>query len=307
MDGRTLMEIMQSPNFSMWGPAQQAFDLGQQKNQADLASVVGAEKRATELQPVAIKEKEANIRQSDAAAGYSTAMKKQLEDQLGVLQKIPMSDRVTSHIAKMRSELSGERLKQADSEMESLLGAASTAAKNGGTLPLGYTLQNPAHAEYFKTPKGFTLASQIARAYFENKPKEMYAVSNDARDTARAESVARIGANASVTAANSRGTGGKVLKPPKNNLEAVYYYQEKARMAETEAESAQFAQMAQKAQEDYVAELTQKATLAAQSRLAGSVDMSAAGGVPTRPMPGVPSRNPPQQPQPPEGWSVKVK
>jgi len=173
MDGRTLMEIMQSPNFSMWGPAQQAFDTGQVRQKADLASVVGAEQRAQSNHPLEQQVKQANIRQSDAAAGYSTAMKNQLEDNLNILKQVPVSDRVNSHISKMRAGLSDDALKQTDSEMEGLLGAAATAMKNGGTLPLGYTLQNPKHAEYFKNPNGAALANEIASAYFMQKPKEM--------------------------------------------------------------------------------------------------------------------------------------
>jgi len=96
------------------------------------------------------------------------------------------------------------------------------------------------------------------------------------------------------------------LKPPKNNLEAVYYYQEMSRKSEDEAESVKFAQMAQAAQQAYENELIQKATLAAQARLAGGVDVGQMGRVPTRPLPSGRSPAPAQPPALPKGWSVEI-
>jgi hypothetical protein len=284
MDGQTLQQLFSGTNPFLAQMGEKAFNLDQQKRQADLASVVGQEQRAVQNHPLEQDVKRANIRQSDAAAGYSTSMKKKIDDDLLVLGQIPMDQRVNAHISKMKSELSEADMKRTDAEMETLLGAAAAAAQNKGTLPLGYTLQNPQHAAYFKTPQGSALAMQIARAYFMQKPKEMYAASNDARSAASAANVANIGAAAREKAKSAQAR----LKPPKNNLEAVYYYQEMARNAEDEVAAAQFTQLSQQAQQAYEAELIQKATLAAQSRLAGSVDTGQMGDVPTRPLPSVP-------------------
>jgi len=284
MDGRTLMDIMQSPNFSMWGPAEQAFNTTQDKAKADLASTLGVEKRAVENHPLEQQVKQANIRQSDAAAGYSTSMKKQIDDNLAVLGQIPMSDRVNNHIAKMRGELSESQLKQTDAEMQGLLGAAAAAAKNRGTLPLGYTLQNPKHAEYFKNPQGAALAMQIAKAYFMNKPTELAAVSNDARETSRAVQVANIGAAAREKAA-ALSAQRAALKPPKTNTEAAYYYQRMAETAETEAERDAYMAKAEQAREAEKQKWIQQAILAAQQRMAGGVNLEGQG-VDTNPLPG---------------------
>lgn len=289
MDGRTLMEIMQSPNFSMWGPAEQAFNLGQKKNQADLQTALGTEQRAQALHPLEIKAKEANIRQSDAAAGYSNTLSSKIQDDLKLLGSIPMDQRVDGHIAKMKAELTGDVLKQTDAEMEQLLGAAGAAAKNGGQLPLGYTLQNPQHATYFKTPQGAHLAMQLARSYFMTKPKEMYAASNDERAASSAANVARIGAEGRLAVKNAAGGGAR--KAPKTSLEAIYFYQELARNSEDPVEQQQYLALSQKAQQTYENELVQKAQLAAQARLAGGMDIGTLGNVPTNPLPGVPGRS----------------
>jgi len=285
MDARSLQELWQGPSPFLAQMGKGAFDLTQQKQQADLASVLGVEQRAAQSHPLEQLVKQANIRQSDAAAAYSTSMKNKLDDDLAILKQIPVEDRVNAHITKMKSELSESQLKQTDAEMETLLGAAAAAAKNRGTLPLGYTLQNPKHAEYFKTPQGSALAMQIAKSYFMQKPKEMYAASNDQRQAASAANVAGI--NARVASERLKATQAR-LKPPKNNLEAVYYYQELARNSEDQAEVAKYTELSQNAQKAYEAELIQKAILAAQQRLAGGVDMGQMtdNQVPVNPLPG---------------------
>jgi len=285
MDARSLQELWQGPSPFLAQMGKGAFDLAQEKQQADLASVLGVEQRAAQSYPLEQLVKQANIRQSDAAAAYSTSMKNKLDDDLAILKQIPVEDRVNAHITKMKSELSESQLKQTDAEMETLLGAAAAAAKNRGTLPLGYTLQNPKHAEYFKTPQGSALAMQIAKSYFMQKPKEMYAASNDQRQAASAANVAGI--NARVASERLKATQAR-LKPPKNNLEAVYYYQELARNSEDQAEVAKYTELSQNAQKAYEAELIQKAILAAQQRLAGGVDMGQMtdNQVPVNPLPG---------------------
>jgi len=299
-----------NPFMTQYGMGQ--MDIQKQKQEADLASVLGVEQRAAQSYPLEQLVKQANIRQSDAAAGYSTSMKNKLDDDLAILKQIPVEDRVNAHITKMKGELSESQLKQTDAEMETLLGAAAAAAKNRGTLPLGYTLQNPKHAEYFKTPQGSALAMQIAKSYFMQKPKEMYAVSNDARSAASAANVAGI--NARVASERLKATQAR-LKPPKNNLEAVYYYQELARNSEDQAEVAKYTELSQNAQKAYEAELIQKAILAAQQRLAGGVDMGQMtdNQVPVNPLPG---GGPGRSSLPataaskatlPNGWTVKEK
>lgn len=282
MDARSLQELWQGPSPFLAQMGKGAFDLTQQKQQADLASVLGVEQRAAQSHPLEQLVKQANIRQSDAAAAYSTSMKNKLDDDLAILKQIPVEDRVNAHITKMKGELSESQLKQTDAEMETLLGAAAAAAKNRGTLPLGYTLQNPKHAEYFKTPQGSALAMQIAKSYFMQKPKEMYAVSNDQRQAASAANVAGISARAAADRAKGR------LRPPKGSAEAVWYYTELARNAETQEEKYLFLQLVEQAKVEKAAEDERKARLAAEARLAGSPDMSQLtdGQLPTRPMPG---------------------
>lgn len=309
MDARSLQELWQGPSPFLAQMGKGAFDLTQQKQQADLASVLGVEQRAAQSHPLEQLVKQANIRQSDAAAAYSTSMKNKLDDDLAILKQIPVEDRVNAHITKMKGELSESQLKQTDAEMETLLGAAAAAAKNRGTLPLGYTLQNPKHAEYFKTPQGSALAMQIAKSYFMQKPKEMYAVSNDQRQAASAANVAGISARAAADRAKGR------LRPPKGSAEAVWYYTELARNAETQEEKYLFLQLVEQAKVEKAAEDERKARLAAEARLAGSPDMSQLtdGQLPTRPMPG---ENSGRSSLPataaskatlPNGWTVKEK
>lgn len=308
MDGQTLQQLFAGNNPFLAQMGEQAFNLEQQRKQADLATLLSQEERAKAMHPIDIASKQANIRQSDAAAGYNTALSAKINDELKVLNGVPMDQRVADHVAKLRSSVSAEQLKNVDSEMESLLGAASAAASNGGSLPLGYTLQNPKHAEYFKTPQGAKLAMQLSKAYFMSKPKEMYAVSNDARDTARAVEVAKIGANARIEAA-SKAAQRQQLKSPKTNIEAAYYYQRMAETADTEEERAKWQAEAEKARQAHEAELVQRAILAWQTAQGGKPAIGQLGGIPVNPRPGeAPSRNaqPTSQPASSNGWSVRV-
>lgn len=293
MDGRTLMEIMQSPNFSMWGPSEQAFNLGQKKSEADLQTALGNEQRAKALHPLDVQTKQASIRQSDAAAGYNNALSGKLQDELKVLEQIPIDERVRSHVAKMKADLSGNQLVQTDAEMTQLLGAASAAAKNGGQLPLGYTLQNPQHANYFKSPKGSQLAMQIARSYFDNKPTELAAVAKDARHAASAAQVANIGLEGTKYRADKTAQR-QQLKIPTTNTGAVYYYQRLAELADDEQEKAALIAKSEAAQKAHEADLIQKAILAWQTAQGGKPAVGQMSGIPVNPSPGqAPSRNTP--------------
>ena len=293
MDGQTLQALFSGSNPFLAQMGEQAFNLDQQKKQADLASVVGIERRAQEAQPVEIAAKQAQIRQHDAAAKYSGAMSDEIKSKLDVLNAVPLSDRVANHVAKMKSELAGDQLKQADSDMEGLLGASAAAKANGGTLPLGYVLKNPEHAGYFKDAKSANLAAEIAKAYFMNKPKELAAVANDTRDTARAVQVAQIGADSRVNAAGMRGAGGGGNKPPKTNIQAAYYYQELARNAGSEEERTQYQALAEKAQQAHDQETAQKALNAWLVANGGKPAIGQMGNIPINPAPTgkPPSRN----------------
>lgn len=308
MDGQTLQQLFSGSNPFLAQMGEQAFKLDQTKKQADLATTLGMERRANEMQPYDIQVKQSNIRQNDAAAGYNNSLSAKINDELKVLAGVPMDERITAHVAKMKAGLAEDKLKAADSEMSQLLTAAAAAQANGGTLPLGYTLQNPQHAEYFKTPQGSEQAMKFAKAYFMNQPAELKAAENDRRDTVRAESVARIGANARIEAA-SKAAQRQQLKTPKTNVEAAYYYQRLAETADTPEEATQYMEKAQAAQKAHEAELVQRAILAAQQRMAGGIDMGAATGgqVQTNPLPGQPA--PPRNPAPAassNGWSVRV-
>lgn len=297
MDGQTLQQLYSGTNPFLAQMGTQAFQLDQQRKQADLASVLGQEQRAVSNHPLEQQVKQANIDQSKAAAGYNKALAGKLNDELALLEQVPMDQRVAAHVAKMKQGLAGEALKTTDAEMEGLLGAAAAAAQNGGQLPLGYVLQNPQHAEYFSSPQKAQLAMKLAKAYFANKPTELSKEAASVRELAKVRETARL-RPAPAPRSNAP-------RPPKNNLEAVYYYQELSRNTEDPEEAVRFAAMAQEAKKAYEQELLDKARLAAEARLAGGIDMGAATGgqVQTNPIPGrAPSRNAPTLP---DGWTVK--
>jgi len=284
---QSLLDIFNQGQYSLINPGMDAFKLDQQTKQQQLQDLYSKSLREAQMHPLEMQTKEANIRQSDAAAGYSNTLSAQLKDKLNVLQGVPMDQRVAEEVARGKAALSGDRLKMADTEMEEVLGAASMAARNNGVLPLNYTFSNPKYAEMFKTPEGVSRAAQIAKAYFMTKPKEMYAVSNDERDTARALQVANIAADATKESAATR-VGGTV-KFPKTPKEAYTRY---SMMAEQEQDPQRKQELTLLAQEAWT-KVEQELVLKAQAGLGGKLDLptTASTGKPTNyPMP-VPGRN----------------
>jgi hypothetical protein len=232
MDGRTLNEIMSGGNWSLVGPAQQAFNLTQQKSLQDLVNSQGQEQRAQsqeqrlqQMHPVEMDSKQAYANQAKAQTAT-------MQDHLSVLQGIPLDQRIATGVAENKKKLSDIDRQRLDGEMSDLSKLAAAAVQNGGTLPLGMNVSNPEHAKLFGSPQGAALAAQIAKAYWMSTPEELGKAANDERDSKRAIELAKIMAQSRVASAGMRGsTGNKSPADPKTFDAAIV---QRMRMLATE-------------------------------------------------------------------------
>lgn len=162
MDGRTLMEIMQSPNFAMWGPAEQAFNTTQEKAKADLATTLGLEQRNQAMHPLEMEKARQAARMTGGQADIYA-------DQLA--RKIPAEDErkaaLQASIAKMDDVSRAQMKAQVVRNMQ----LAAMMEKNGGQLPQGFNL-SPEELQIF-TPKNLKNIIAHGQAFLEMDPEEI--------------------------------------------------------------------------------------------------------------------------------------
>lgn len=258
MDGRTLMDIMQSPNFSMWGPAEQAFNTTQDKAKADLASVLGVEKRAQEMQPVEIAS-----RQASTALNNSNA---QL-NQYALDTKLPKDKALAQVMQKFHSESDDNTRAQTQAQIVRSMQIAQAAKNNGGALPEGLQL-SPQEMKMY-TPGNLDGIINFGKAFLENSPEELSkrtaAAEKQAAAVAAAKEAGQWRVQAAGTARPGAGGGAKVPKSPRELL-ALYTF--KANSTDDPNEKAQYEALADQQWQM----IQQEAILKAQAPNGGKVD-----------------------------------
>lgn len=166
MDGKTLMEIMQSPNFSMWQPAQDAFQLGQDQNKATLADTLQKTQQSAAMHPLKMKTEEATAANLGAQTRNSNALAAGHEDALKILQAVPQDQRVKAYVSDMTAKMTKNDLDELTSQMTHASGYAAKALANGGRLPLEDMLivqqKFPQFAKLLSNPQGAkTMANMV--------------------------------------------------------------------------------------------------------------------------------------------------
>lgn len=177
MDGRTLMEIMQSPNFSMWGLAENAFKLDQQKKQADLATTLGLEQRNQAMLPAELAGKQAVARLNNSTAAMN-------EDTMAA--NISAAQRQKQKLQESLSKMDDVTRQQFKAKVIHSLQLASAMKKNGGQLPPGFSL-SPEEVPYY-TPDKLEGIIAHGQAFLEMDPEEIA----KRQRAAEAERLARI-------------------------------------------------------------------------------------------------------------------
>ncbi len=164
MDGRTLMEIMQSPNFSMWAPAEQAFNTTQEKAKADLATTLGLEQRNQAMHPLEMEGKRAvtNLNRS------TTAM-----NQYALDTKLPKEQQLQLNMKKFFKETDEATTEQTRMQVQRMMQIAQMAKSNGGALPPGIQLSPEEIQQY--SPNNLDKLIKYGETFFASDPKEIAA------------------------------------------------------------------------------------------------------------------------------------
>ncbi len=275
MDGRTLMDIMQSPNFAMWGPAEQAFNTTQEKAKADLATTLGLEQRNQAMHPAELAGKQAVTRLNNSTAAMN-------ED--GLSRRIPVEVERKAALQKAIAGMDDTSRAQMKAQVVRNMQLAAMMEKKGGQLPQGFNL-SPEEMQIFQ-PKNLKNIIAHGQAFLEMDP-EWIAERKKAEEARRLEGIKAQGRIDVKGTPSAGGGGGSAPKPAKNPQELMTEYTRLANAAKPGSEE----------QKHYLAlagaewqKLQLLAILKAQAPQGGKVDPVAtandpAGGVVGRPMP----------------------
>lgn len=160
MDGQTLQQLFAGSNPFLAQMGEKAFNQAQQKEQANLASIMGAEQRNQAMHPLEMESKRQAARMSGGQADIYA-------DQLA--RKIPVEEErkaaLQASIAKMDSTSRAQMKEQVVRNMQ----LAAMMEKNGGQLPQGFNL-SPEEMQVF-TPKNLKNIIAHGQAFMEMDPE----------------------------------------------------------------------------------------------------------------------------------------
>ena len=276
MDGRTLMEIMQSPNFSMWGPAEQAFKTGQQKQQADLATTLGLEQRNQAMHPLEMEKARQAARMSGGQADIYA-------DQLA--RKIPAEDERKAALQKAIAGMDDTSRAQMKAQVVRNMQLAAMMEKNGGQLPQGFNL-SPEEMQIFQ-PKNLKSIIAHGQAFMEMDP-EWLAARKKAQEAQALENT-RASNRVELKTTPSPGKDTPSVELPKTYGEVVAamakYKRASEKIAYLKSVLPGLPEQLQLALLPSYAALKKQADAEANARLAGEVDVAGAtkGKVPVNP------------------------
>jgi len=277
MDARSLQELWQGPSPFLAQMGKQAFDLAQEKNQADLATTLGLEQRNQAMHPLEMEQKRQAARMSGGQADiYADTLARKIpaeEERKAALQ---------ASIAKMDSTSRAQMKEQVVRNMQ----LAAMMEKNGGQLPQGFNL-SPEEMQIFQ-PKNLKNIIAHGQAFLEMDP-EWLAARKKAQE---AEALAKTQAQGRVDLKKipSAGGGGKPTTDlPKTYGEVVAamakYKKASERIAYLKSVLPGLPEQLQLALQPSYAALKKQADAEANARLAGEVDIAGAtqGKVPVNP------------------------
>lgn len=313
MDGATLQSIMQSPNWSLWGPATEAFTTGQEQAKATLADTLQKTQQAAALHPLKMKQVESETGLNQANTRNLNATAATNEDNLKILQQVPMDQRVAAKMGEMLTKIAeGDRAK-IGADMVKAAGWASKALQQGGRLSVPQMLQlsqeSPDLVNYFKQPGGAKTVANMVTAFNALDADRQKSDSAHRISAGATVEAAKIGASSAEKRTQMEIDAGKFIKntPMYTLTKALYggnFEQASvaARQAAIQAEQRgdqEDAQMYQALAADYAQKAMDKASAAAREGNLAKPDLNPMGIPTVRPTPGA-GIQPPKVPQPPK-------
>ena len=211
MDARSLQELWQGPSPFLAQMGKGAFDLAQQKQEADLATTLGLEQRNQAMHPAELAGKQAVTRLNNSTAAMN-------ED--GLRRRIPAEDErkaaLQASIAKMDDTSRAQMKAQVVRNMQ----LAAMMEKNGGQLPQGFNL-SPEEMQIF-TPKNLKNIIAHGQAFLEMDP-DWLAERKKAEEARRLEGIKAQG-RVELKTTPTAPKGGPSMAPPKMSLDQQMNY-----------------------------------------------------------------------------------
>jgi len=292
MDGQTLQQLFAGSNPFLAQMGEKAFNQVQQKEQANLASIMGAEQRAQAMHPLEMTARETTNRLNASTAGLNEYALKTKPD-ADTARKSAMQEMLN----KMDDATRGQFKQQVTRNMQ----IAAMAKANGGRLPEGMQM-SPEELQMFR-PENLDKIIKHGQTFLEFDPEEI----GKRQRAAEAERLAKIRGQVQMDVKGTPSAGGgknnPTMAPPKMNLQQQYGFYNNLAFAEQDPEK----KKAYQAEADRIElMILRQAVNAQQARQAGDPNLAdpKLGGLPVNPMP-----TPQPTPRaggwtPPPGWKV---
>jgi hypothetical protein len=224
MDGQTLQQLFAGSNPFLAQMGEKAFNLDQQKRQADLATTLGLEQRNQAMHPLQMQNTQAVTRLNNSTAATN-------EDNLKA--QLPAEKRLQLKMSQFFKESDELTQEQTRMQVQRMMQIAQMAKSNGGALPPGIQLSPEEIQQY--APGNLDKLIKYGETFFASDPKEIAARQRAAEALKLEEKRAQGRIDLKSIAPPG---GGKNTDPglAKMNLEQQYGYWNNMAARETDAE-----------------------------------------------------------------------
>jgi hypothetical protein len=164
MDGQTLQQLFAGSNPFLAQMGEQAFNLDQQKRQADLATTLGMEQRNAAMHPLEMDNKRATTDLNKSTAAMN---------QYALDTKLPKEKQLELNMKKFFKESDEATTEQTRMQVQRMMQIAQMAKSNGGALPPGIQLSPEEIQQY--APNNLDKLIKYGETFFASDPKEIAA------------------------------------------------------------------------------------------------------------------------------------
>ena len=162
MDGNTLQQLFSGSNPFLAQMGEAAFNQAQQKEKANLASIMGQEQRAQAMHPLEMQSKEVNNRLNASSAGLN---------EYSLQSKVDPQQAKKAAMQKMLGEMDDTTRGQFKQQVTRNMQIAAMAKANGGALPPGIQM-SPEEIQMF-SPGNLDKIIQHGQTFLEFDPEEI--------------------------------------------------------------------------------------------------------------------------------------
>jgi len=164
MDGQTLQQLFSGSNPFLAQMGEKAFNLDQQKRQADLATTLGMEQRNQAMHPLEMASKQAATKLNESTAGLN---------QYALDTKLPKDKALEQVMQKFHKETDDVSREQTKAQITRMMQIAAMAKANKGALPEGLNLKPEEIQQY--APANLDKLIQYGETFLRYDPTEIAA------------------------------------------------------------------------------------------------------------------------------------